>query len=125
MKSFQALQKRAKTDPISPKLVECRIQLKLVEDEIEKIIDSLSGANAVLISYANQRIEALDLRRKALQNEIAELSFKEPFPEQIEKLTEYLGLWDELTLGDKRQVLDKMVDAICVTNDEIDIQWKI
>lgn len=65
------------------------------------------------------------MQLKLVENEIAELSFKEPFPEQIEKLTEYLGLWDELTLGFKRQVLDKMVDAIRVTNDEFDIQWKI
>mgnify|MGYP000323219340 CR=1 FL=1 len=37
-----------------------------MEDEIEKLLNTLTGANAVLLSYANSKIEELDTRRQAL-----------------------------------------------------------
>ena len=33
------------------------MELARVEDEIEKLLNTLTGANAVLLSYANSKIE--------------------------------------------------------------------
>lgn len=73
----------------------------------------------------NKKITDLDIRRKDLTNRIAELSLKETPPEQIEKLTEYLELWDKLTLQDKRNAVDIMIDVIHYTQEKVDIKWKI
>ena len=46
-----------------------------MEDEIEKLLNTLTGANAVLLSYANSKIEELDTHRQAPdKREIAALS---------------------------------------------------
>jgi len=36
------------------------VELAQIEAEIEKLLNTLTGANAVLISYANGKIEELD-----------------------------------------------------------------
>ncbi len=125
LKTFNGLRKRKQLNVVNPKMLELKGQLKAVEDEIEKLVNSLSQANSVLISYVNEKITQLDMRRKELNARIAELSIKETPPEQIEKLTEYLELWDRLTLQDKRQAVDIMIDVIHYTQEKVDIKWKI
>lgn len=50
------------------------MELAQVEVEIEKLLDTLTGANAILLAYANKKIEDLDNRRKTLSKAIADLS---------------------------------------------------
>ena len=45
-----------------------------MEAEIEKLLDTLTGANATLLAYANKKIEELDTRRQTISKAIAELS---------------------------------------------------
>ena len=46
---------------------------KAAQSEIEKLLDTLTGAAPVLLSYANSRIEELDAKRQTISNEIAKL----------------------------------------------------
>ena len=46
-------------------------------------------------------------------------------PEQIKQLTDYLDNWDDVSFDDKRIVLDKLVDIIYATSEQIEIKWKI
>ena len=77
-----------------------------MEEEIEKLLNTLTGANAVLLSYANSKIEELDTHRQALTKEIAALSAEIMSPEQIERLSVYLNQWEEIDFEDRRQVAD-------------------
>jgi type I restriction enzyme R subunit len=45
-----------------------------VEAEIEKLINTLMGANATLMTYANAKIEELDGQRQTLMKRIADLT---------------------------------------------------
>lgn len=47
-----------------PRITAHQIALAEVEEEIEKFLDTLTGANVILMSYANSKIEALDLNAK-------------------------------------------------------------
>lgn len=40
-----------------------------VENEIESLPNTLTGANAVLLAYANSKIEELDAKRQQLMKE--------------------------------------------------------
>lgn len=53
-----------------------------MEDEIEKLLNTLTGANAVLLSYANGKIEELDASRQRLIKEIAALNAETISPEK-------------------------------------------
>jgi uncharacterized small protein (DUF1192 family) len=94
LSEFQTL--TAKRETVNPKLTALNMELARVEDEIEKLLNTLTGANAVLLSYANSKIEELDTRRQALTKEIAALSAETMSPEQIERLSVYLNQWEEI-----------------------------
>ena len=53
-----------------------------MESEIEKLLDTLTGADATLLAYANKKIEELDTRRQTISKAIAELSVETISPQQ-------------------------------------------
>ena len=123
LSEFQTL--TAKRETVNPKLTALNMELARVEEEIEKLLNTLTGANAVLLSYANSKIEELDTRRQALTKEIAALSAETMSPEQIERLSVYLNQWEEIDFEDRRQVADGLISQIRATDEHVSIEWKI
>ena len=82
---------------VNPKITAYQVELAQVEAEIEKLLDTLTGANATLLAYANKKIEDLDNRRKTLSKAIADLSVETLSSQQIELLSGYLGDWEHIT----------------------------
>ena len=109
----------------SPKLTAKQTELAQVESEIEKLLDTLTGATPVLISYANAKIEELDSRRQALASEIAKLTAEAVSPEQIDTISNYLDDWENVSFEDKQQVVDLMITVIRATSEKLQIEWKI
>ena len=123
LSEFQTL--TAKRETVNPKLTALNMELARVEDEIEKLLNTLTGANAVLLSYANSKIEELDTRRQALTKEISALSAETMSPEHIERLSVYLNQWEEIDFEDRRQVADGLISQIRATDEHVSIEWKI
>ena len=59
------------------------MELAHVDGEIEKLVDSLPGANNVLLSYVNVKIAELDGRKQELLARIAELTVEAISPEPV------------------------------------------
>ena len=97
-----------------------------MEREIETLIDTLTGANPILLlTYVNSKIEELDGRKQTLVKEIAALTADVVSPEQIETISNYLSDWEQVSFDDKRRVVDLMISAIHATSENINIVWKI
>lgn len=101
------------------------MELAQVKSEIEKLLDTLTGATPVLISYANAKIEELDSRRQTLASEIAKLTAEAVSPEQIDTISGYLDDWENVSFEDKQQVADLMITVIRATSEKLQIKWKI
>ena len=125
LKDFKMLTGRNKAAKISPKLTAKRLELAQVESEIEKLLDTLTGASPVLLSYANSKIEELDARRQSIANEIAKLSADAVPMEKMESISGYLDDWENVSFEDKRQVVDALITVIRATNEKVEIEWKI
>ena len=122
-KDFQILHGRE--EKVNPKLTAYQVELAQVESEIEKLLDTLTGANATLLAYANKKIEELDTRRQTISKAIAELSVETISPQQIKKLSYYLDNWDSIDFDDKRKAADGLISTIKATSDRVQIEWKI
>ena len=99
-----------------------------MDSEIEKLVDSLTGANNVLLSYVNVKIAELDGRNQELLARIAELTVEAISPEQVKEISGYLDTWNEVDsvgFDDKRRVVDLMITTIAATSDSLNITWKI
>jgi len=109
----------------NPKLTALNVELAQTEAEIEKLLNTLTGANAVLLSYANGKIEELDAKRQSLMMAIADMTAEAVSPEQIERISGYLDDWDNVDFEDRRFVVDGLISSIHATSDSAKIEWKI
>ena len=122
-KDFQIL--HGQEEKVNPKLTAYQVELAQVEAEIEKLLDTLTGANATLLAYANKKIEELDTRRQTISKAIADLSVETISPQQIKKLSYYLDNWQSIDFDDKRKAADGLISTIKATSDRVQIEWKI
>ena len=114
-----------KNKVINPKETALKVELARVEAEIEKLIDTLTGASDILISYANTKVAELDARRQSIFKQLAEFAVMEVPAEQMVRVSAILDDWDNADLEDKRLVVDSLIIKILATSEGIDIQWKI
>lgn len=123
--SYKTLTGRKKAVRGNPKITALQVELARVNSEIEKLMDSLTGANNVLLSYVNVKIAELDSRKQALVKEIAELTVETISPEQIQQISGYLDTWKTVSFDDKLRVLDLLVTTVEATSEKMNITLKI
>ena len=123
--SYKTLTGRKKVAKANPKIAALQVELAHVDSEIEKLVDSLTGANNVLLSYVNVKIAELDGRKQELLARIAELTVEAISPEQVSQISGYLDTWENVSFDDKRRVVDLMITTIAATSDSLNITWKI
>jgi len=109
----------------NPKLTARNVELVQVENEIGELLDTLAGANATLLSYANTKIEELDAKRQELMKTIADLTVESMSPEQVERISHHLDNWESISYGDRRLVADGLLTRVKATSDTLKIEWKI
>lgn len=109
----------------NPKLTALNVELAKVEAEIEKLLDTLTGASTVLLSYTNTKIEELDARRQSLTKAIADISAEAVSPEHMKRISGYLDNWDSIGFEDRRLVVDGLITTIRATSENVQIEWKI
>ena len=97
MRKFHTL-KGGKEQSYNPKLTAARVTLAKTESEIEKLLDTLSGANPLLLQYANTRIEELDAERQKQLRLVADLTANSVSASQIDSITGYLDDWESVSL---------------------------
>ena len=109
----------------NPKLNALQTELAQVQNDIEKLMDTLINSGAVLLSYINEKIEELDRQKQELLDKIEALNAEAISLEQVREISNYLDTWNDISFDDKRKVIDLMISAIYATSDNIDIVWKI
>jgi hypothetical protein len=109
----------------NPKLTALKVEAAQVEAEIEKLLNTLTGANAVLMSYANSRIEELDMKRQSLAKAIADITVETVSPNKLSQISDYLSDWDNVDVADKRFVVDGLMNRISLTSETAKIEWKV
>ena len=114
-----------KEQSYNPKLTAARVALAKTESEIEKLLDTLSGANPLLLQYANTRIEELDAERQKQLRLVADLTANSVSASQIDSITGYLDNWESVSFDDKRKVVDILISQIDATSESVTIHWKI
>ncbi len=71
---------------------------------------------AVLLSYANGKIEELDASRQRLIKEIAALNAETISPQKIEFPSAHLENWNTIDFDDRRRVTDIILSQVQATS---------
>ena len=109
----------------NPKLTSLKVEMTKVESEIEKLLDTLTGANPTLLTYANRKIETLDADRQSLAKQIADMDADVISPQNLTRLSRYLEDWDNVNFDDRRHVVNGMISLIHAGGGFVNIAWKI
>lgn len=105
----------------NPKINECKIEIYKIDNEIEELLKKILNANDVLIRYINTQIEKLDEKRKRLNSELISLQDSKGEGE----ISNYISKWGKISLEDKIEVMDALVKIVRISDEEIEITWKI
>jgi DNA invertase Pin-like site-specific DNA recombinase len=110
----------------SRQINELKISLVKVEENIKKLVDSLLTLNDISSKYVNEKITELDSRKNDLLGEVNKLSIGN-LEQKVSKedLSEYLINWEGYTLDQKKKVARTMIERINITDDEIEMIFKI
>lgn len=123
LKEFRVLS-RQEEQRTSPKLNENKIRLAEIEKEIEDLLSKVSGANAILMDYLNQKVAELDAERNRLREETLALS-QQIDNTSLRAIENHVEKWDEATFEDRQAVADALIHVIRIADNEIEITWKI
>ncbi len=82
--------------------------------EIEKLVDSLTVANNVLVSYVYVKIAERDGRKQELLAKIAALTVEAISPEQVSQISGCLDTWYSVSFDDKRRVMDLIITTVAL-----------
>lgn len=106
----------------SGKLTDLQKQVETKRKMISNLMDALAKSedSSAMLSYTTKEIERLDGEIKALQNEIAELSFlgeedierKRHVDNIIKSIKQFKDCFDTLTIVEKRDYMRQIIDRI-------------
>jgi len=120
---FQSLSKQ-EDQRTSPKVNETKVRLTEIDNEINDLLSKVVGANAILMEYINNKVEALDAERRRLQEE-AEALCNKTNGGFLNVITDHVEKWEETSFEDKQAVVDALIKVITIADGNIEITWNI
>ena len=101
-------------------------QIDEVQAEIDKYLKLLIDANSITANYINERILTLDRKKAVLSLDIYSAENEDAKAHSMQvRLVEQMGNWSSLSIMDKMSIVDSMIERICVTEEKVQIEWKI
>lgn len=122
--SYRILSRTPKASAANPQILDLKIQMAQVNTEISQLMDSLTGANAILISYVNEKISALDAKKHSLQSQLADLTTTRISPSELREISASIDNWESVDFVDKRQIADLLIDTVSATSERVQVTWK-
>ena len=119
---FPSLRRRRAAAP-DPEPAGWKVELARTEAEIASLLERLTGASEVMYRYISDRIGALDAQKQRLSERIAARCL--PADGDPEEIRNHLTMWEELSFQDKRRTVDQLIRVIRVTEDALEIEWRV
>lgn len=101
-----------------------KIRIAEIDKEITSLLSKVADANKTLMNYLNKRIEELDKEKQSLLEKLVESTANKP-AQKLDKITDYVSKWTDLSLEDKQKIADILIKVIYIDEDVIEIEWNI
>jgi len=101
-------------------------QIDEVQAEIDNYMKLLIDANPITANYINELILTLDQKKAELSLKVYSAENEDTKRHSLQvRLAEQMGKWSSLSIADKMSIVDSMIERISVTEDKVQIEWKI
>lgn len=95
-----------------------KLELARLEDKIEKLIDCMADSTEVTVSYLNKKIAELDEKKQKILKDM------EKNQRQSKQKLENI-VFSKLDMEQKHLVAEQFIEKILISDDEIEIVWKV
>lgn len=119
---FNTLTKR-RQESTDLQTIKLKTQIEAIDQEIKSFLDKIPQANEAVMEYINERVAELDVKKKELYAELAQLTERSNYC--LDELIGYLDNWEKVSMSDKITVVDSLVESIIASQEKIKINWKI
>lgn len=124
LKEFSSLQMHEKPES-TVQMTKLKVRITQIEKEIDTLVEKILNANKTTMNYINKKIEELDGEKNELKKELADMAVDMYGKKDVGTINNYLDKWETLDISDKITVVDALIDSVRVTENNIDIIWKI
>lgn len=124
LKEFSSLQMHEKPES-TVQMTKLKVRITQIEKEIDTLVEKILNANKTTMNYINKKIEELDEEKNGLKKELADMAVDMYGKKDVGTINNYLDKWETLDISDKITVVDALIDSVRVTENNIDIIWKI
>ncbi len=122
LEEFHTLSKQ-RQENYDLQVIKLKTRMEGIDQEINSLLDKIPLANGAVMEYINGRIASLDQEKRELHDEIVQQA-KDPRG-SLDKVTDYLENWEEISINDKITVVDSLIESVIVSQEKILINWKI
>lgn len=102
-----------------------KLEIIAIENKIENLISQIANSNEIVMEYINKTILELDKTKNDLVEKINKINMSNRNVEPLNKVLEKIKDWEDLDLEDKKQIANSMINKILITDEEINIEWKV
>lgn len=108
----------------NPKIIQNKIRLQEIDDEISALVDKVASANDVLMGLINQKVEELDAERRTLSMENVSIDSLQS-SEVSKTIFDHIASWESTSTEERERVVDVLIDKIMLADGKLDIVWNI
>ncbi|PWM41659.1 MAG: recombinase family protein [Clostridiales bacterium] len=102
-----------------------RVELLQTEREIESLLQKAEQADGPLFSYLEEKLRALDRKKRALLYERQEQRRRMDEAAEALCLRDYFDFWERLSPEDKRETAASLIERIEAERGRVRILWRI
>ena len=109
----------------SKKIKSIETEIKIIDENIEKLLDKILESNDITIKYINKKVEELDNKKTELQNELNRITLEGSNNSSLEEVFKDANKIKNLSFDKKKSIAKSLIDKVLIRDNEIDIQWKV
>ena len=121
LKSVDVTVQNSKTEEIN----KIKIEISKIDEQINSLLEKLIEANDVVMKYINNKVSELDLLKSELESKLNNLKYSGTTSDDIKSVLNRVNNFNDLDFDSKKDIYNKLISKINVTDEEVEIEWKL
>ena len=102
-----------------------KLEIIGIENKIENLVSQIAEANSVVMEYINEKITSLDKEKNNLIEKVKMATVENKVAEPLDNILKRMKDWENLAMEDKKEICNSLIEKILITDEEINIVWKL
>ena len=96
-----------------------------INNQINNLLEKLLEANDTVMKYINNKVSELDALKSELEVKLNNLKYTGTTSDDIKSVLDRVSDFDNLDFDSKKDIYNKLISKINVTDEEVEIEWKL